>query len=103
MEYKAGDKVRLRKDCTIEELVANKWNRAHKDTLSFFNQYGKETERLFDVKRVSDRGNPVIEDEEGTELFVNYNVLELVERRAIKEMTLEEISKALGYEVKIVR
>jgi hypothetical protein len=99
----AGDKVRIRKGCTIGEFTANKWNRAHKDTLSFFNQYGKETERLFDVKRVSDRGNIVIEDEEGTELFVNYNVLELVEKKTVKEMTLEEISKALGYEVKIVR
>lgn len=99
----AGDKVRIRKGCTVGEFTANKWNNAHKDTVAFFNQYGRETERLFNVKKVSDRGNIVIEDEKGTELFVNYNVLELAEKKTVKEMTLDEISKALGYEVKIVR
>ncbi len=99
----AGDKVRIKKECTIEEFTANNWNYGFKDTIKFFKQYGKDTEKTFDVKKVSDRGNIVIEDEDGEELFVNFNVLELAEKKTVKEMTLDEISKALGYEVKIVK
>ena len=102
-KIEAGDKVAIRKDCTIAELSTNSWNKAFKDTLSFLAEYGKDVQKVFTVKSVSDRGNIVIEDDFNENLYVNYNLLELVEKKVVKEMTVEEVCKELGYEVKIKR
>ena len=104
-----GDLVKVKTDCTIEELAENKWNKAHKDTLKFLKECDLDEE--YEVKDVSNRGNAVIEIN-GEDLYVNYNLLEVTASADIideddeddeaVEMTLEEIQEELGYRIKIV-
>ena len=105
--FNRGDIVKVKADCTIGELVTSKWNLARKDTLKFFEQYHKElrnADTTFTVKDVSERGNVVIVGKDGTNLFVNCNVLEKV-KGATQRMTLDEmiavVKQALGHDVEL--
>lgn len=105
--FEIGDKVKVRLDCTIGELAANKWNKAHKDTLKFLNECDLSDE--FFIDDISDRGNLVFEDVADSRLFVNPKLFEIVEKAEDEEdedepveMTLDEICEELGYRVKLV-
>lgn len=107
MGIKVGDLVMIRKECTIEELMANKWNKAHQDTLAFLG--GAELDEVYEVVSISKRGNAVIKTEDGEDLYVNYNLLEVVEQADDEdddeepvEMTIDEIQVELGCKIKIV-
>lgn len=113
MDIRIGDMVQIRRDCTIEELMENKWNKAHKDTLEFLKT--AELDETYEVADISNKGNVVIEavGNDNSKLFVNYNLFEVVERAddedddyededEATEMTIEEIQEELGYKIKIV-
>lgn len=111
MDIRVGDIVQIRRDCTIEELMENKWNKAHKDTLEFLKS--AELDETYEVAGVSGKGNVVIEEIGESRLYVNYNLLEVVEHadeddddfeddEEATEMTLKEIQEELGYKIKIV-
>ena len=112
MYIKVGDIVQIRRDCTIEELMENKWNKAHKDTLEFLRLV--KLDDTYQVSDVSNKGNAIIEAVGGIDnrLYVNHNLLEVVERvygdddcdedDETMEMTIADIEEELGYKIKIV-
>ena len=113
MDIRVGDMVQIRRDCTIEELMENKWNKAHKDTLEFLKS--AELDETYEVAEISKRGNVVIEAVGTDKLYVNYNLFEVVAHAdeddyeddyedddEATEMTMEEIQEELGYKIKIV-
>lgn len=102
MEFRIGDQVKIKPTCTIGELAENKWNHCHNDTLEFFDELF-DMDETYTVIDVSKRGNLVLDDGYGNELYVNHKLFYLVAREPAKKMTLAEISKELGYEVEIVK
>lgn len=100
MKFKIGDKVKINKQATIEDFTKDFWNGCQENTLDFLRSYGGE-DKIFKVIYV-DNDYLNIKDIENNRLFelVNINIFEKVE---IKEMTLAEIEKALGYPIKVVK
>lgn len=50
-KFKNGDRVKIRKDCTIAEIVKDYWHGCKTDTIDFIENYG-DYEKIFTVKRV---------------------------------------------------
>lgn len=98
-----GDIVRIKKDITLGELPQNYWNGCQISTMDFLRQacisdFEKEYEVITansNYITIYDFGRPV-----------NIKLFEVVKKKKkeeVKEMTIKEISEALGYEVKIVK
>lgn len=100
--FEIGEKIKVRLDCTIEELSENKWNKAHKDTLEFLKIC--DLEKTYRINRISPKGNIVFEDLTDRPLYVNPELFEYSDGDDEEpvEMTLEQIEEELGYKVKIV-
>lgn len=94
-DFKIGDKVRINKQATIEDLTKNLWNGCQIATLNFIrsNADGEET---FIVTRVTERQLKL----EGYNEFVNINIFELAEKKA-KKVTMKEVCEKFGYDVEI--
>lgn len=73
---KVGDLIRVRKDCTIEELMENKWNKARKDTTEFLKH--ADLEDTYEINDISSRGNIIIEGVTENDLYVNPNLFEVI-------------------------
>ncbi len=86
-------KVKIKENINLKDLAENNWEGCRSDTLSFLdNYYGRE--KIFEVFAES-RNYYIING-----YLVNKKCFEEV---PIKEMTVEEISEVLGYEVKVVK
>lgn len=100
MKFEIGDRVKINKRATIEDFTKDFWNGCQVNTLDFLRSYG-DKDKLFKVIYV-DNNYLDIKDIENNHLFelVNINIFEKVE---IKEMTIAEIEKELGYPIKVVK
>ena len=102
---KVGDKVRVNKKATIEDFTKNYWNHCQSDTLDFIEKEG-DSDKIFDVISKIDNDCVCLKrkksdyDDYDDYDNVNINILEKIEED-VKEMTIEEISKELGYKIKI--
>lgn len=102
---KVGDTVRINKKATIEDFTKNYWNHCKLDTLEFIEKEG-DSDEIFVVKNKIDNDCVSLKKKKsdyGYYVFyenVNINILEKIEED-VKEMTIEEISKELGYKIKI--
>lgn len=98
---KVGDRVRVNKKATIEDFTKNHWNGCQMTTLAFIKQQG-DSDKIFVVEESHNDDCVDLKSEESNEhyIFVNINILEKTED-VVKEMTIEEISKELGYKIKI--
>lgn len=100
MKFKVGDIVKINKKISLKDLTKNYWNGCQLATMEFLKKASYEDfEEKYKVRGVRDGCVTV----ENFGSCVNEAVFVLVERKKVKEMTVEEISKALGYEVKIVK
>ena len=97
MEFKVGDKVKINKYATIYDLSNNFWNGCKDSTLDFISIFSNSNE-IFEVKGVHNIDGDVILDKSRGR-YINKNLLTLLERPEIKEMTKEEIEKELGYRI----
>lgn len=98
MKFKVGDKVKINKQATIEDFTKDSWNGCQENTLNFLRSYGGE-DKIFKVIYV-DNDYLDIKDIENNHLLelVNINIFEKV-----KEMTITEIEKELGYPIKVIK
>lgn len=97
MKYKVGDKVKMNKQATIEELSEDWWNGCQSNTFEFIKEYF-DSDKIFTISEISAKGNLVLK--EFNEYFVNYKLFNLV---LCKEMTIAEIEKELGYPIKVIK
>lgn len=103
--FEVGDKVKIRGDVTLDEIKANDFNGCQINTMEFlskqssvfYDHFGKE----FKIEDI-DRNALKLK---GMDKYINEVIFEIVEKHKEepKEMTVEEISKALGYEIKVVK
>ena len=98
-DFLVGDIVKIKKDITLDDLTQNSWNGCQISTMDFlksasFNDFNAE----YKIQRVGTNFIQV----EGSKELVKEDIFELV-RREPKEMIVEEICEALGYEVKVVK
>lgn len=102
MKFKVGDIVKINKQATIEDFTKNFWNGCCSNTLNFLKKYG-HLEKVFKVEFVNEDYLDLlnIEDDTYNEL-VNVNILKKTEV-PIKEMTIVEIEKELGYPIKVIK
>jgi hypothetical protein len=91
MEFKVGDKVKINKYATIYDLSNNFWNGCKDATLDLISIFSNSNE-IFEVKGVHNIDGDVILDKSRGR-YINKNLLTLLERPEIKEMTKEEIEK----------
>lgn len=103
---KVGDKVKLNKKATIEDFTKNYWNHCQLDTLDFIEKEG-DSDKIFDVISKIDNDCVCLKRKSDYDDYdykyydnVNINILEKIEED-VKDMTIEEISKELGYKIKI--
>lgn len=96
MKFKKGDIVKVRMDCTIEELNANYSMGCRRETFSFIenDNYRSDDAPNYTVTKVDEEGCCYInaDDEEYT---VNPICLELVERKPFKEKVRDELIKTM--------
>lgn len=98
-DFLVGDIVKIKKEITLHDLTKNSWNGCQMDTMEFLKYASFESFNTeFKVKEADEKYIKV----EGRDEFIKNNIFELV-RREPKEMTVEEICEALGYEVKVVK
>lgn len=101
MAYKfdIGDIVKINRNATIHDFTKNFWNGCKSDTLKFIGLYGSEEkqDKTFRVIRTHSDGDIEVA---GFDYIVNGNIFELVK---VKEMTVEQIEKELGYKIKIIK
>lgn len=99
-DIEVGDTVRIRKDITLEDLTKNYWNGCQIETMDFLKRAcHSDFDNEYKVTAVNEKWLKV----EGYDLHINVKLFELVKKKEVKEMTIEEISEALGYEVKVVK
>ena len=98
---KVGDSVKINKKATLEDLTKNHWNGCQLTTLGFIRTQA-DSDEIFVVEESHNDDCVDLKSEESNEkyMLVNINILEKTEND-VKEMTIEEISKELGYKVKI--
>ena len=100
---KIGDKVRIKTSVTLEDIKANHFNGCQLDTMIFLveqSSFGNDFDNTFEIVKVT---NQYVKLKNVIGLL-NKIIFEKIEKtEKIKEMTVEEISKALGYEVKVVK
>ena len=98
---KKGDRVKLNKKQQSKILQKNYWNGCQLTTLGFIRKKANENE-IFVVEEFYGDDCVDLISEESNEKYelVNINILEKTEND-VKEMTIEEISKELGYKIKI--
>ena len=98
---KVGDRVRINKKATIEDFTKNHWNGCQMTTLAFIKQQG-DSDKIFVVEESCNDDCVDLKSKESNEhyILVNINILEKIEED-VKEMTIEETSKELGYKIKI--
>ena len=102
MKFKVGDKVKINKQATIEDLTKDYWNGCCDNTLRFLNKYGIYV-KIFEVKYVNEDYLDLINIEDDTyNEYVNVNILKKIET-PVKEMTIAEIEKELGYPIKVIK
>lgn len=100
MEYEIGDIVKINKQATIGDFTKNCWNGCQTDTLDFLREYGAE-DKTFRVVRIDDGCLDIKEiGSNYVNELVNINILKKMQ---VKEMTIHEIEKELGYPIKIIR
>jgi hypothetical protein len=92
MKFKKGDIVKVKMNCTIEELNANNSMGCRSDTFSFIERdhYREDDVPNYKVTNVDEDGCCYIE-----EYIVNPICLELVERKPFKEKVREELIKTM--------
>lgn len=94
-----GDIVTINDKCRIEDLNRNHSNRCREDTFSFIKADAYTDNHLYKIDYIEDDNICVIDGKR-----VNSICLKLVSsQKKVREMTIEEISKELGYEVKIIK
>lgn len=102
MKFKVGDKVKINKQATIEDLTKHFWNGCCSNTLIFLDKYG-HLEKVFKVEYVDENYLNLINIEDDTRNeYVNVNILKKIET-PVKEMTISEIEKELGYPIKVIK
>ena len=100
MEFQVGDLVKINKQATIEDLTKNHWNGCQSNTLEFLKKY-VDKDKTFEV--VSNYEDFLNIKEIGSNYLielVNSNILKKIQ---VKEMTVSEIEKELGYPIKIIK
>ena len=97
MRFKKGDIVKINKDCTIGELNANHSNGCRESTFDFIEHDQYHSTHTYKIDKVCDKYVYEI-----GEYMVNAVCLKLVQTK-IREMTIAQISKELGYDVKIIK
>lgn len=97
MKIKAGDKVRINKQATIEDFTKNYWNGCQGNTLNFIRS-NADKEKTFIVTKATGEYLEL----EGYDEVVNINIFELVERKS-KKVTMKEVCEKFGYDVEIVK
>lgn len=100
MEFQVGDLVKINKQATIEDLTKNYWNGCQSNTLEFLKKY-VDKDKTFEV--VSNYEDFLNIKEIGSNYLielVNSNILKKIQ---VKEMTVSEIEKELGYPIKIIK
>lgn len=97
MEFKVGDKVKINKYATIYDISNNFWNGCKNATLDFISIFSNSNE-IFEVRGVHNIDGDVILDKSRGH-YINKKLFTLVERTEVKEMTIEEIEKELGYRI----
>ncbi len=99
MEYEIGDRVKINKQATIEDFTKHCWNGCQIDTLKFIQNYG-DKDKTFRVVRL-DNGCLDLKEigSDCVNELVNINILKKI---SVKEMTISEIEKKLGYPIKII-
>ena len=93
-----GDKIKLRMDATMDDLIKGDWNGCQMDTLAFIKEGDLKKEYV--VTHMIGK-TPVVRVD-GVERVVNPRVVDVI-KATKKDMTIREIEKALGHKVKIVK
>lgn len=100
MNFKIGDKVRIRTNVTLEEIKANHFNGSQYDTMKFLlDESGAEKKnftRTFKIKNITSGNNIVLEN---IDKVLNPVIFEKIK---VKEMTMKELNLYFNCEVKIV-
>lgn len=100
MKFEVGDRVKINKQATIDDFTKNFWNGCKFDTLSFLQFYGDE-DKTFKVIHLNSKSVDLEDTElKCTKECINVNILRKIE---VKEMTIAEIEKELGYPIKIIK
>ena len=92
MKFKKGDIVKVKMNCTIEELNANHSMGCRHDTFEFIenDHYRSDDAPIYTVKDVDEDNCCLI-----GKYIVNPVCLELVERKAFKEKVRDELIKTM--------
>lgn len=98
IEFEVGDIVTINENCTIANLNANNSNGCRSETFKFIEYDRYNILHTYKIEKVVARNCYEIDEHQ-----VNGACLKLVKKKEVKEMTIAEISKALGYGVKIVK
>lgn len=104
VEVKEGNmkmKVRINKNLTLGELLENT-GQSWESTMEFLKKirYKDDIDNEFFAKATWSDTNYDLKYY-GENYFINSDIVEVVEEK-VKEMTVDEISKKLGYKVKVV-
>lgn len=97
MRFKAGDKVRINRQATIDDFTKNCWNGCQIDTLDFIKRYANR-EKIFTIVEATTEYLRL----ENYVDAININIFELVEK-ASKKVTMKEVCEKFGYDVEIVK
>ena len=103
ISFKVGDKVKVDKNSTIAQIIDNFWGGCQVDTLNFLKEYFRNWQNDKTLEICNCFGENLVF--KGYESYsVRPELFYLVEKaKEVKEMTIKEISEALGYEVKVVK
>lgn len=94
-------KVRIKEDINLKDLAENNWNGCRYWTMDFLKKFYGDNE-TFEAEATYDDDYKIYSTSIGNDnyIVVNHKCLEEI---PVKEMTIAEISEALGYEVKIIK
>lgn len=99
-DIEVGDIVKINKNITLGDLPKDHWNGCQYDTMDFLKDISYDNfDNEYEVTEVTETHIMV----KGYPQVINRIVFELVRKKEVKEMTIEQIIKELGYEVKIVK
>lgn len=93
--FKIGDKVRIRTSVTLEEIKKDHFNGCQRDTMMFLleqSSFGNNFDGVFEIAKIT---NEYVKLKNMKGVY-NIVIFEKIESK-VKEMTIGEISEALGY------
>ena len=101
---KIGDIVKLDGDVEIGHIIANDWFGCKEDTIRFLHSYsGVDTQLLNNGVVINGINSYSVEFvREGENYILPFGMVRPYKRQQIKELTVKEIEKELGYSIKIV-